>query len=39
VEQVALMEREEVHKGFWWETLRETGHSEGPGMDGRIILR
>jgi hypothetical protein len=23
---------------FWWENLREGGHLEDPGVDGRIIL-
>jgi len=29
----------EVHTGFWWGNLRERGHLEEPGVDGRIILR
>jgi hypothetical protein len=24
---------------FWWGNLRERGHLEDPGVDGRIILR
>jgi hypothetical protein len=28
-----------VHTGVWWENLKETGHSEGLGIDGRIILK
>jgi hypothetical protein len=24
---------------YWWEYLRERGHSRDPGVDGRIILR
>jgi len=24
--------------GFWWGNLREGGHLENPGVDGRIIL-
>ena len=28
--------REEVHAGFWWGNLRERGHLEDPGGDGRI---
>ena len=29
----------EVHRGFWWGTLREGGRLEDPGIDGRIILK
>ena len=36
---VARMGRAEVHIGFWWENLRERDHFEGPGVDGKIILR
>ena len=28
-----------MHTGFWWGNLRERGHLEDPGTDGRIILR
>jgi hypothetical protein len=31
--------RGEVHTGFWWGHLREGDHLEGPGIDGRIILK
>jgi len=31
--------RGEVHTGFWWGNLREGDHLEGPGIDGKIILR
>jgi hypothetical protein len=31
--------REEVREGFWWGDLRERGHLEGLGVDGRIILK
>jgi hypothetical protein len=33
------MGRGEVHTGFWWGNLREGGHLENPGVDGRIILK
>jgi hypothetical protein len=36
---VASMGEEEVHKGFWWGNLREGDHLEGPGVDGRTILK
>jgi len=29
----------EVHTEFWWAHLRERGHLEDPGLDGRLILR
>jgi hypothetical protein len=29
----------EVHAGFWWETLRERGHMEDLGLDGRVTLK
>ena len=31
--------RGEVYTGFWWGNLGERGPLEGPGVDGRIILR
>jgi hypothetical protein len=36
---VAHMGREGVCKGFWWGNLRQRDHLEGPGLDGRKILR
>jgi hypothetical protein len=27
-----------VHTGFWWVDVRERGHLEDLGIDGRIIL-
>jgi hypothetical protein len=26
-------------RGFWWGNPRERDHLEGPGLDGRIILK
>jgi hypothetical protein len=28
-----------MHKGFWWEDLREGDHLGDPGVEGRIILK
>jgi hypothetical protein len=28
-----------MHRGFWWEILKEGGHSEGLGVHRRIILK
>ena len=28
-----------MRTGFWWGNLRKRDHLEGPGVDGRIILR
>ena len=30
--------RGEVYTRFWWGNLRERGHLEDSGVDGRIIL-
>jgi hypothetical protein len=32
------MGRGEMYTGLWWENLRERGHLEDPGVDGRIAL-
>jgi hypothetical protein len=29
----------DLHKGFWWEDMRERCHMEDLGVDGRIILK
>jgi len=34
-----VLERGEVHTGFWWGTPRERDHFQDPGIDGRTILR
>ena len=31
--------RGKAHTRFWWESLRERDHSEGLGIDGKIILK
>jgi hypothetical protein len=36
---VACMGGREVDTRFWWRNLRERGHLEDPGVDGRIILK
>jgi len=28
----------ELYTAFWWGNLRERGHFEDPGLDGKIIL-
>jgi hypothetical protein len=33
---VARREGGEVQTGFWWVNVRERGHLEDPGLDGRI---
>ena len=36
---VACVVGGEVHTEFWWANQRERGNLEGPGLDGRLILR
>jgi hypothetical protein len=31
-----MWEGREVHTGFWWGNLKETGHCEDLGLDGKI---
>jgi hypothetical protein len=31
--------KREVHTVFWWGDVREGDHLEGPGVNGRIILK
>jgi hypothetical protein len=31
--------RRDMHMGFWCEDLKERGHLEDLGVDGRIILK
>jgi hypothetical protein len=33
------MGEREVHTEFWWGNLRDGDYLEGPGVDGRIILK
>jgi len=32
-------EEREVHRGIWWRNLKERGHMEDIGVEGRIILK
>jgi hypothetical protein len=36
---VALRGREDVHRVIWSGNLRESGHLENLGLDGKIILK
>jgi len=36
---VAHMGRGEVHIEFWWANLRDRGHSEHQGLDGRLFRK
>jgi hypothetical protein len=31
--------RGELYRGFWWENMKERGHVEDLGIDGRILLK
>jgi hypothetical protein len=37
--RVAYMGRGEAHTGFRWGNLMDGDHLQGPGVDGRIILK
>ena len=39
VDNVALMETEKVHTGFWWVDVKKMSHLEYLGVYGRIILK
>ena len=34
-----LLEREEVHTGFWWGKVRQRDNLQDLGLDGNIILK
>jgi len=34
-----LSRRNEVHTGIWWGKRNEKDHSEGIGVDGKVILK
>jgi hypothetical protein len=38
-ERVHIWDTGEVHTGFWLRDLREKGHLEDLGVDGRIIFK
>lgn len=31
--------RREIHRGFWFESVKERDHFKDVGIDGRIILK
>jgi hypothetical protein len=39
VGHVDIWETGDVHTGFWWGDLRETGYMEHISTDGRITLK
>jgi hypothetical protein len=39
VGHVVRMGEKRVNTGFWWGNMRERGHLEDPGVDGRIMLK
>jgi hypothetical protein len=34
-----VLDRRQIHTGFWWETIYERGCLEDQVVDGRIILK
>jgi len=38
-DSVSMLKTAEVLTGFWWGNLRERGHFEDLGIDGRVILK
>jgi hypothetical protein len=36
---VARRGERKVHTGFWWGNLKEIGHLEDLGIDGKTILK
>jgi hypothetical protein len=36
---VALVEKKEVHAGFWWGNVLERAHLKDLGVDGRIKIK
>jgi hypothetical protein len=39
VGQVVYMVGREMHEGFWWKILKEIGHLDDVGVEGRLILK
>jgi hypothetical protein len=39
MEHVTHVGSEEIHKGFWWEEVKDRDHLEDQGVNERIMLR